>query len=134
MINAFIRSMLGTWGNLALDFYLKNEVWINSLVLLYGLCIFLARASYHRSAQFLSSWFQEKYGKNAGAKVQGKLVQLIENGEIPWDLTKKTFWFPLITPPNRFVPFIKNQQTLQKLFNKETLQGILRLSREKRKK
>lgn len=134
MIDDFIRSILGTWGNIALDFYIQNDIWINALVLLYGTSVFLARMSYRRSALFLLNWSQKKHGKNGSLKSRSNLVQMIEKGEIPWDSTKKTFWFPLITPPNRFVLYIKNQQTLQKLFNTETLESILHPSREKQNK
>ena len=118
--------MLGTWGNVVLDFYIENNIWINALVLLYAVLVFLGRASYRRSALFLLKWFQEKYDKDARLKSQSNLIRLIEKEEIPWDLAKESFWFPLITPPNRFVLYNKNQLTLRKLFNKETLVNLLR--------
>jgi len=37
MVNAFIRSMIGSWGNAFLDFYLANSIWINTILLLYAL-------------------------------------------------------------------------------------------------
>jgi len=134
MIDAFIRSMLGTWGNSILDFYIANNFWINALILLYAVLVALGRISYHRSALFLSNWFQEKYDQDARLKSRSNLIRLIEKEDIPWDLAIESFWFPLITPPTRFVPYIKNQLTLQKLFNKETLVDLLRPLKEKREK
>ena len=134
MIDAFIRSMLGTWGNSVLDFFVQNNLWISALILFYGVCVFLGRRSYQRSASFLVNWFQEEYSNSARSKSRKNLIQWIEKEEIPWGLTKKAFWFPLITPPNRFVLYIKDQQTLQKLFNKETLASIFRPLGEKQNK
>ena len=134
MIDAFIRSMLGTWGNAILDFSIKNNMWISTLVLLYAVLLFLGRASYHRSASFLLKWFQEKYEKDVRVKNKSNVVRLIEKEDIPWDLAKKSFWFPLITPPKRYVFYNKNQLTLQKLFDKETLVNLLDPLTEKRGK
>lgn len=125
--------MLGTWGNKVLDFYIQNNIWINALVLLYALMIFLGRSSYHRSARFLYAWYYEKYGKDAQSITKSALARMIEKGgNPPWDQVLSSYWFPLITPPDRFVFFFKNQQVLQRLFSKETL--IKMLQPEEKKK
>jgi hypothetical protein len=126
MINAFIRSMLGTWGNAELDFLIRNNVWISALVLLYAVLIFLGRTSYQRSLQYLFNWYREEHGGKVRSKSKSNIIKLIESGEIPWNSISKAYWFPLITPPKRFIFYIKNQQTLQRIFNKETLVNIFR--------
>lgn len=116
-----------------MDFYLRNNLWINALVLLYALLIFLGRASYDRSARLLSVWYNEKHGRDAQSKSRSSLARMMERGGVPpWDLAVKAFWFPLITPPGRFVFLIKNQQVLQRLFNKETIIKILRPEDERK--
>ena len=74
MIDAFIRSMLGTWGNSVLDFFVQNNLWISALILFYGVCVFLGRRSYQCSASFLIDWFQEEYSNSARLKVEVTLL------------------------------------------------------------
>ncbi|MBM3126452.1 MAG: hypothetical protein FJZ87_15515 [Chloroflexi bacterium] len=130
MIDAFVRSLLGTWGNAVLDFYLSNHFWINAFVLSYALLIFLGRTSYHRSAKFLLDWLEKKFAADAKAKSRSGLVKLIEKEEIPWGPAGASFWFPLITPPGRFLPSLKNEHTLQKMFSKDALVAILYPAKE----
>jgi len=130
MIDAFIRSLLGTWGNAVLDFYLSNNFWINAFVLFYALLIFLGRTSYHRTARFLLDWLEKNYATDTRAKSRSGLVRLIEKEEIPWGSARESFWFPLITPPSRFVLYVKSEQTLQKMFSKDALVAILYPAKE----
>jgi hypothetical protein len=125
MIDSFVRSILGTWGNIVLDFYLHNDLLINALVLFYAVLVFLGRTSYQRSAQFLTEWYLEKNGRETRSKTKNNLGKLIDNGKIPWASTVSAYWFPLITPPNRFVFFIKNERAVERIFRKEALVDIL---------
>ncbi|HEY6072629.1 MAG TPA: hypothetical protein VIV15_04355 [Anaerolineales bacterium] len=129
MIDAFIRSMLGGWGNALLDFYIKNNLWINALVLMYGVLVVLGRTCYRRSASFLLNWFTDQYGGNNGPKSPGAMLRFLEQADVPWGAAKKAYWFPLITPPSRFVLYPKDEKTLQRIFSRETLTAILRPSR-----
>ena len=124
MLNFLVRSTLGSWGSIVLDFYLANGFWINSLILLLVLVNVLGRQAYARILIALVSQLTEKSldikkGKNAGA-----MQKILDKGDISWSTLVKISWFPLLVVPGKFLPITKTVDHLQQVFSADNLVKI----------
>lgn len=121
MINIFIRGTLGPLGVAVLDFYIANSLWINGLVLLYGLLVVLARRSFELSRQFLITSLQSKYGSRFEQRKPEAVLRALKKLSIPWEQALGSSSFPFVTPPGSIRIFPKKLATLQKLLPLEIL-------------
>lgn len=116
MIDIFIRSLLGPWGQQLLDFYLANSLWINGLIFLYFGTLVVSRRSYHRSLAAIAAAVESRYsqptGKTSGREIKMRLAQ----DGVPWEAGLQAWPWPMIAGPRSLLPRLKNRQTLQKLF------------------
>lgn len=121
MIDAFIRSILGNWGNVLLDFYIANSLWINGIILLYALLVVLAHRNYKRITSSVLLFLNEKYGSQLQKKGKGSLVQMVKKARIPWNEILKKSWIPFITPPGSIRLYLSNEKTIDKLLPLEKI-------------
>jgi len=126
MVDAFVRSMIGSWGNALLDFYLANSLWINLLVLLYALLVVLSRRNFDLSLQSLIFSLQKEYGGQFAQKGPGSILNLLKKADIPWSGSLSKSSLPFITPPGSLWLYPKNIQTLQKFITLEKLVELLK--------
>jgi len=126
MIDAFIRSMIGSWGNALLDFYLANSLWINALLLLYALFVVLSRRNFDISLQSLIFSLQKEFGEQFAKKGSGSILNLLKKADIPWAGSLSKSPLPFITPPGSFWLYPKNIQTFQKFITIEKLVELLK--------
>jgi hypothetical protein len=120
MIDAIIRSTLGGIGRAILDFYIANSLYINTLVLCYGLIVVLALQSYTRGLLQIKIEV-EKSGKKLFKYSLRELQKSLNSSSFPWMQVQQSFWFPLITSPRRFLVFPKNVNSMKKIFTPERL-------------
>lgn len=125
MVNAYIRSMIGSWGNALLDFYIVNSLWINAIILLYGLLVVLSRRNFDLSLQSLLATLQNQYGEQFTKKGPGSILRMLKKAAIPWAEALSKSRLPFITPPGRFWLYPKNIQTFQKFITLEKLVDLL---------
>jgi hypothetical protein len=125
MVNAFIRSMIGSWGNVILDFYLANGFWINGLLLLYALLVVFSRRNFDNSLQLLLFSLQKEFGEQFAKKGPGSLMEILKKAAIPWAAALTKSPLPFITPPGSFRLYPKNAQTFQKFITLEKLVDLL---------
>jgi hypothetical protein len=125
MIDGFIRATLGPVGVTVLDFYIANSLWINGLVLLYGLLVVLARRSFELSRQSLINSLQNQYGPRFEQRKPEAVLRILKKLSIPWKDALVSSSFPFITPPGSIRIFPKRLATLQKLLPLETLAQFL---------
>lgn len=121
MIDAFIRSILGDWGNVLLDFYIANSLWINGIILLYALLVVLAHRNYKQITSSVVLFLNEKYGSQLQKKGKGSLVQMVKKACIPWNVILKKSWIPFITPPGSIRLYLSNEKTIDKLLPLEKI-------------
>ncbi len=121
MIDAFIRSILGDWGNVLLDFYIANSLWINGIILLYALLVVLAHRNYKQITSSVVLFLNEKYGSQLQKKGKGSLVQMVKKARIPWKVILKKSWIPFITPPGSIRLYLSNEKTIDKLLPLEKI-------------
>ena len=124
MIDAFIRSILGNWGNVLLDFYIANSLWINGIILLYALLVVLAHRNYKQITSSVVLFLNEKYGSQLQKKGKGSLVQMVKKARIPWNVILKKSWIPFITPPGSIRLYLSNEKTIDKLLPLEKIADL----------
>jgi hypothetical protein len=126
MIDAFIRSILGKWGNIALDFYIANSLWINGILLIYALLVVLSRRNFKSVTERILSFLTEKYGSQLQKKGTGSLVLMIKKANIPWDDILKRPWNPFISPPGSIRLFLSNQRSIEKFLPLEKIADLIK--------
>ena len=123
MIFAFVRSLIGNFGRSLMDFYIQNSLIINSIVLLYGLIIFIGRRNYF---VILEKLIIELKGKNPKFEKSGvKKINQKEYQSIAWDAVKKGVKFPLFTAPKKWGLKRTTIIKLKEEFNLEILNSLL---------
>ena len=125
MIYAFIRATLGPIGVAVLDFYIANSLWINGLVLLYGLLVVLAQRSFERSCQTLVGDLQSQYGQQFQQKSPKSVLNTLKKISIPWDRALGSSSFPLMTPPGSIRIYPKSLRTFQRFLPLEKLAELV---------
>lgn len=116
MIDIFVRSLLGPWGQQLLDFYLANSLWINGLILLYFGTLILSRRSYHQSLAAIMTVVEDRYIQ-PGRKANPKEVRTrLDQDGVPWEAGLQATAWPLVAGPRGLWPRPKNLKTLQQLF------------------
>lgn len=123
MIDAFIRSLIGSWGRAILDFYIANSFVINAIILFYGLLVYLAHICYLSTYRFIL----KELGLNLEAISKGKKIskRKLDWDRIDWDEAYRAHWFPLITHPKRWLVLWKTKDVLRKLFSVEQVTQLL---------
>lgn len=125
MINAVIRSMIGSWGNVLLDQYIANGLWINTLILLYALLVSISRRNYDNNLKTLIISLQEHYGQQIAKKGRGSILEKLKNSPIPWSESIKSSAIPFLTPPGSFRLYQNNPQNFERFVSLEKLAELL---------
>ena len=125
MIDTIVRSFLGGWGQTLLDTYLKYSLWINSLLLLYFLALLVSQRNYRQTLADLLEAIEKTLPDQLHKKTSQEIAKLLKKKEIPWEAGLKASQWPLIASPRQFIPRIKNEQTLRKLYPIDNLANLL---------
>lgn len=121
MIDAFLRSIIGSWGNWLLDQYIANSLWINGLVLGYALLVGLARRNFQATQQFFLTYLEQKYTAQFKSKNQQQMTRFIKHVALPWQQALKHTMFPFLSPPNSLWIYPKTEARLRQMFSAEFL-------------
>lgn len=121
MILGIIRGFLGNVGQIMLDFYMLNSLWINSLVLFYGLLVFLARQNYNRI------WYRLLLEIGFDPSKPEKKLKITKTiyEKINWKSVVSSSKIPFISLPGKWTLIPKNLQKLQEIFDLENLKKLL---------
>lgn len=117
MIFAFIRSLLGEFGRAILDFYIENSLLINSIIVVYGICVVFAHRSYTLTLEKIKSILGVE-NKEIGSE---KIKKMIDKSKMDWEEVHSVSRFPFIAVPGKIWLQIRNTNTLQQLFSRENL-------------
>ncbi len=121
MIDAILRSMIGSWGNWLLDQYIANALWINGLILIYALLVVLARRNFQMTLQFFLEHLQKEYGAQLQGKNKRQVTKFLSRVTLPWQAALQSVSLPFITPPNSVRLYLNTEATLRKIFQPEIL-------------
>jgi len=125
MVDATIRSMIGSWGNIVLDYYIANSLWINAILFLYALLVILSRRNFDASTRSLITGLRKQHGEQISKKSPGSILNILKKAVIPWNESLSSSPFPFITPPGSYRLYLKNKQTFQKFVPLEKLVDLL---------
>jgi hypothetical protein len=125
MIDLFVRSMLGPLLSRVLDFYIQNSLWINSLLMVYIVLIFIGRYNYRKVLEALVQGLKDKYRGSINRKTATEIERVLNNQGVPWEAGLQNSNNPFITPPGGLTVSIKTLKSLQKFFSIKQLAVIL---------
>ena len=125
MIDTVVRSFLGGWGQTLLDSYLKYSLWINSIILLYFLALFISQRNYRQTLADLLEAIEKSLPNQFHKKTSQEIARFLKKKEIPWEACLRASHWPLIASPRQLIPRIKNEQTLKKMYPIDSLANLL---------
>jgi hypothetical protein len=125
MIDTVVRSFLGGWGQTLLDSYLKYSLWINSIILLYFLALFISQRNYRQTLADLLEAIEKSLPNQFHKKTGQEIARFLKKKEIPWEACLRASHWPLIASPRQLIPRIKNEQTLKKMYPIDSLANLL---------
>jgi len=125
MVDAMVRTNLGTFGTAILEFYKLNSLWINGLFLLIALIIVLGRWNYSQFLTLLLADFRASEAEKLAKKNRGQLRSALKKAVLPWAEASKGAWMPYFIPPGRIKFILKSDENLQKLFEMDKLLDAL---------
>lgn len=125
MFDIIIRSFIGDAGGKLLDFYLEYSLIINGIILLYFVLILIGRRNFGRVLETIVGKLRNDYGSQMNIKNPKQLSAALKRIDIPWDEGVNSIFFPIITSPGSFRPYLNNEGNLQKLISNDILADTL---------
>lgn len=124
MVDAFIRSSLGNFGNAVLDFYLENALWINGLILLYALVVALGNIARQKMNMELRHYLTEAYGENLNKKSASWFRKNFERNEPDWNRLLNATWIPILSRKGAFSFKLKSIVFVKEVFTPEYIAAL----------
>jgi len=113
LLKIIVSYMLGPFGMMLQNFYIKNSLIINSFIVLYGLFLFVANLNYKKILEFALLQVEENNKNN-------KKGNKVKDQEISWsEAIDKGSFFPFIVGALSFIPQKVSISNMIKLTNKD---------------
>lgn len=125
MVDVIIRELLGNWGEKILDTYLRYSLYINSIILVYVGLIVLSRRNYQRISEHLIQNVIDHYQDKARKKDRRQIEKFLKTIDLPWEEALNLSRYPFVTPPHRFLLYVKNEKTIRRFLSIETIACLL---------
>jgi hypothetical protein len=104
MIRAIIESMMGQWGRSLMYFYDEYSLWINLVVVLYGIWVVMSWANLKKIRKFIlvaiAAQLRNRHENSTGPLSKKELASLV----IPWESSMQQARFPFIARQSAFLP------------------------------
>lgn len=126
MLDSILRSLLGGYGEVLLDFYLEHNLIINGILFLYAIIVSFSYKSYRHALSLLIAFLHENHAQNLEGKTVKEMVYKLEKLDLPWDDAINANWFPLIAQPRKFFPKWKKAETMRELISLTVLADELK--------
>ena len=91
-----VERLFGAWGVQALDFYLANSLWINAIVLLYGLVLAIAWLNLQTIRRKLVSDLVIQIRNHPEIGADSNVNAVLRATTIPWEHAVGEARFPLV--------------------------------------
>ena len=116
MILVYIQAMLGTWGSAVLQFYMAYSLWINLLIVVYGIWIIFAWSNLKRIRHTLIWSLVSQINQQQPKPVPGKPGKKQEPDlDIPWQSTVAGVRFPFVAKQFAFWPRYLSVDSIQQM-------------------
>jgi len=123
LIFAFVRSLIGNFGRRLMDFYIQNSLLINSLVLLYGLVVFISRRNYFVILEKLILEIKSKNPKFEKSVI--KKISKRDYESISWETVRGEIKFPLFAAPKKWKLCVSSEKKIQEEFTIDVINNML---------
>jgi hypothetical protein len=131
IVQGILQGFLGNWGMKLVDFYYQNGLWINGIILLYALIIFVAWKNYRNVLEFLIENITEQMTPRSKTWSKSEVTRNMRSVEIPWVEARKKITIPLMAKTDYFIPSIASIETIKKLYPKELLIKVVQENNKK---
>ena len=136
MVLAVLQGLLGEWGRAVLYFYLANSLWINLIVVAYGVLIVLSWVNLKNIRNSLV-WSLVDQLKSQVEVISGKLAKKEKASlVVPWESAVGKSRFPLVAFQSALVPHRLSIKRVQAMLPMEDLVNdalrILELQKQKK--
>ncbi len=121
MVRSFIEAMLGEVGRQILYYYEANALWINAIVLIYGVFMFASWQNLVRIYRFLIVEMAKEAhtSEELNRKKSNKKIRKIIG--VPWEKAVEQSPFPFIARIGDLVPRRNTVENLQGYFDEKDL-------------
>ena len=131
MFDAIIRGTLGELGSAILDFYIKNQLWINGIIIFYALVLVLAKRGYSAITDALKTEILRKHGEDFFAKSERNFKKSYNKIDFDWDSIAKQTYMPIVSAKGSLIFQIKSISVLKKHFTPEKVYEIFKNKKDK---
>lgn len=114
MVEAFLRTMLGTAGYRLLELYVEHALPINAIILAYLGMIFLGRKSFWAMKKALKTEIEQVTNKSPNARPEAWFAKVLESASIDWEKIGATTKIPFFSPDNYWWFGLKNEKSIRK--------------------
>lgn len=121
MVRAIIESFMGPTFVRVLQFYEANSLIINSVVLLYGVVIFLSWASLLNIRKRLIAAMVHDMQQRPDIHPQTKTKRVLREIEIPWEAVVSQMKYPFVARQAALWPRRRTVEAVQELLPAEDL-------------
>jgi hypothetical protein len=121
IVQGIIKGFIGNWGMKLSEFYYEYSLWINGVILLYALVIFISWKNYRIVFDFLIKNISDQLAPKAKTWSKSEVTRNLKSIEIPWAEARKQVKIPLLAKTDYFIPTIASVETIQKLFPQDVL-------------
>ena len=131
MILTIARSYIGSFGRTLMDTYIANSFFINMVILLYALIVYVAQRNYlfvlHKFFTHLNL-IKELDEKN----ILLRKINKSDYKNFSWTQLRKRVWFPLIAAPGKWTFRICTTKYLEEEFTVKKINSYIDQNKEER--
>jgi hypothetical protein len=113
---SIIKGFIGDWGVNAIKFYYDKSLYINGVILLYALLIYICWRNYLTVNSFLVKNITRQIEPNIKKWNKSEVTKNIKSIQIPWEEAIKVIKFPFIAKSGKLIPIIASRESVEKLF------------------
>ena len=121
MVRSFVEGILGEWGTQLLYFYEANACIINSIVLTYGVLMFISWTNLVRSYRFLIAEMAKQVHTSVDLNRKSTNKKVRDSVTIPWEKAIEISPFPFIGGMSGVLPKRMTLENLQMILDEKDL-------------
>jgi hypothetical protein len=121
-IYQWVSSLTGVWGPALVSFYNANALWINTIVVLYGIVLLLSWQNTEHIADALVSQVLAQAAKIPGRESRPRRKVHLSQFRLSWEDALAHGKFPLVTSQAGFVPRKRTLENVQRAIPNDFLQ------------
>lgn len=123
LIFAFVRSLIGSVGRAIMDFYLANSLIINSIVLFYGLLVFIGRRNYSYILHLALS--EAGIYDSEESRFLKKKLSRQDYEKIDWAAVRKQARIPYFVLPKKWLLVFTSEDQLTKKIQLDEINSLI---------